>query len=76
MMSAPLLRIPKSSQDAECNAATYASKVGIAGVVLQEDYEGHLRPCAYQARKLEDDETGYSSYDKEALAIEKVVSKV
>jgi hypothetical protein len=49
--------------------ATDASKVGIAGVLLQEDYDGHLRPCAYKARKLKDVETRYSAYDKEALAI-------
>ena len=43
--------------DAEFIAVTNASKVGIAGVLLQEDSEGHLRPCAYWARKLKDAET-------------------
>jgi hypothetical protein len=51
MISAPVLLIPKSGQDAEFIDATYASKVGIAGVLLQKYSEGHLRPCAYWARK-------------------------
>ncbi len=47
MCSALVLLIPKSSQEAEFVVATNASKVNIAGVLLQEDYDGHLRPCAY-----------------------------
>jgi hypothetical protein len=35
-----------------------------------------LRPCAYWAWKLKDVETRYGAYDKEALAIVKVVSGV
>ena len=52
MISAPVLTIPKSGQEAEYVVATDASKVGIAGVLLQEDSNGHLRPRAYWARKL------------------------
>ena len=51
MISAPVLLIPKFGRDAEFIDATDASKVGIAGVLLQEESEGHLRPCAYRARK-------------------------
>ena len=76
MISAYVLLIPKSSQDAEFIVARDASKVGIAGVLLQEDSEGHLRPCAYWARKLKDVETRYSAYDKETLAIVEAVSRV
>ena len=47
IFSAPLLLIPKSDRDVEFIVAIYASKVGIAGVLLQEDFKGHLRPCAY-----------------------------
>ena len=54
MISAHVLLIPKSGQEAEFVVATDASKVGIAGVLLQEDSDGHLRPCAYWARKLKD----------------------
>ncbi len=69
MISAPVLPIPKSGRDAEFIVAIDASKIGIAGVFLQEDSEGHLKPSAYWARKLKDEETKYSAYDKEALAI-------
>ncbi len=71
-----MLPIPKSGQEAEFVVATYASKVGIAGVLLQEDSNGHLRPRAYWARKIKDAETRYSAYDKEALAIVEIVSRV
>jgi len=53
---APELSIPKSSQEVKFVVAINASKVSIIGVLLQEDYDGHLRPCAYLARKLKDDE--------------------
>jgi len=71
-----VLLIPKSIQEAEFVVATDASYVGIAGVLLQADIEGHLRPCAYWARKLKDAETGYSAYDKDALSMVEAVSRV
>jgi len=76
MISAHVLLVPKSGQEAEFVVAIDASKVGIAGVLLQEDSNGHLRPCAYWARKLKDAENRYSAYDKEVLAIVEVVSRV
>ena len=57
MISALVLLIPKYGHGAEFVVATDASKVGIAGVLLQEDSNGHLRPCAYWARKLKYAET-------------------
>ncbi len=75
MISALVLLIPKYGHDAEFIVATDTSKVGIARVLLQEDLEGHLRPCAYLSRKLKDAKTRYSAYDKEALAIVEVVSR-
>lgn len=69
LCSAPLLLIPKSGADAEFVVATDASNVGLAAVLLQEDSEGELRPCAYWARKLNDAERNYSAYDLEALAV-------
>ena len=45
-------------------------------LILQEDSDGHLRPCAYWARKLKDAETRYNAYDKEALAIVEAMSRV
>jgi hypothetical protein len=63
--------------DAEFIVATDASKVGIAGVLLQEDTSTRsLRPCSYWDIMLEDRETRYSAYDREALAIVEVVCRV
>ena len=76
VISAPVLLIPKMRHLAEFVVATDASKVGIAGVLLQEDTSGSLRPCAYWARKLKDCETRYSAYDREALAVVEAVSRV
>ena len=77
MISGLVLMIPKFGQDAEFIVAIDASKVDIAGVLLQEDSEGHhLRPWAYWARKLKDGETRYSAYDNEVLAIVEAVSRV
>jgi hypothetical protein len=69
IISDPVLLIPISGQEAEFVIATDASKVGIVGVLLQEDSDGHLRPCAHWARKLKDTKTRCSAYDREALAM-------
>jgi hypothetical protein len=53
IIPAPLLSIPKYGQRVKCFVATDASKISIAGVLLQEDSDGHLRPCAYWARNDE-----------------------
>ena len=71
-----MLLISKSGEEAEFFVVTDASRVGIAGVLLQEDSNGHLRPCAYWDRKLKDAETRYSAYDKDALSIVEAVSRV
>jgi len=76
MISAPVLLIPKPGQEAEFVVATDAIKVGNAGVLLREESCGHLRPCAYWARKEKYAETRYSVYDKEALAIVEALSRV
>jgi len=47
MISAPILLISKTWHDGELVVATDASKVGIVGVLLQEDMSGSLRPRAY-----------------------------
>ena len=54
MIHADLLLIPRSDQDARFVVATDASKIGIVGVLLQEDSKGRLRYCAYWDRKLKD----------------------
>jgi hypothetical protein len=76
MILAPVLLIRKIGHEAEIVVATDASKVGIVGVLLQEDTFGSLRPCAYWARKLKDCEPRYSTYDREALAVVEAVSRV
>ncbi len=52
--------------DAECVIATGASNVGVAGVLLQKDPDGNLRPCVYWARKLKDAKTRYVANGREA----------
>ena len=47
MISAPVLLIPNMGHEAEFVVATNASKVGIAGGILQKDALGSLRRCAY-----------------------------
>jgi len=76
MISAPVLLIPKMGHKPEFVVATDASKVGIVGVLLQEDTSWSLRPCAYWTRKLKDRETRHSAYDREALAVVEAVSRV
>ena len=52
MILAPVLLIPKMGQDADLVVATDANKVGIDGVLLQEDTSRSLRPCAYGLENL------------------------
>jgi hypothetical protein len=74
LISAPCLILPEVSYDATFTAATNASSVGIATVLLQ-DQGGGLQPVSYWALKLISDERGntYSAYDLEALAVCKAV---
>ena len=67
-----MLSIPKFGSKAEFIVVTDASKVGIAGILLLEDFEGHLRPCAYRTRKLKDADTNHNAYDRAALAMVEV----
>ena len=76
MIAAPILLILSMGHEAEFVVATYASKVGVAGVLLQEDTSGSLRPYAHLARTLKDCKTRYSAYDREALAVVEAVSRV
>jgi hypothetical protein len=75
MISTPVLIISKMVHEADFVLATDASKVGIAGVLLQEDTSGSLGQCAYWARKLKDCETRHSAHDREALAVVQAVSR-
>jgi hypothetical protein len=74
LISTPCLILPEVSSDAKFTMATYASTVGVATVLLQ-DQGGGLQPVSYWARKLNPAERGntYSAYDLEALAVCEVV---
>ena len=76
MITATILLIPQARHESEFVVATDASKVGIDGVLLQEDTFGSLRLCAYWARKVKYCETRYSAYDREALAVVEALSRV
>ena len=47
MISAPILLFPMMGYEAEFVVTTNASKVGIVGVLLQEDTSRSLSSCAY-----------------------------
>jgi hypothetical protein len=74
LISAPCLILPEVSSDAMFTVATYASTVGTATVMLQ-DQGGGLQSVSYWARKLNRAERGNTSstYDLEALAVCEVV---
>jgi len=46
-----------------------ASKVGIAGILMQRNDERALKPVAYYSRKTTTDEQKWHSYDLETLAV-------
>lgn len=54
---------------AETELHTDASKLGIAGILLQKDENGLLKPVAYFSRQTTPEEQNYSSYDLETLAV-------
>jgi hypothetical protein len=70
LISAACLILPEVSSDATFTAATDASKLGIATVMLQ-DQGGGLQLVSYLARKLNPADRGstYSAYNSEALAV-------
>lgn len=48
---------------------TDASRLGLGGILLQEDEDGNLRPVIYLSRSLRPAEENYSSTELEALAV-------
>ena len=68
LISAPVLFLPDARIGAMFTIATYASNVGIAGVLLQDQGSGlGLQPCECFARKLKPAERNYDAYNLEAL---------
>lgn len=65
--SAPVLRHPDPRK--EFVVTTDASDCGIGGTLTQRDDTGTLCPIAFFSRALSKRERGYSTFDREALAI-------
>ena len=53
----------------ETELHTDASKLGIAGILMQRNAEGIIRPVAYYSRKTTKDEQKFYSFDLETLAV-------
>jgi hypothetical protein len=70
LISAPSLILPEVNSDATFTVVTYASTMGIAAMMLQDQGVG-FRQVSYAARKLNSCERGntYYAYDLEALAV-------
>ena len=75
MTTAPVLRRPNCGRDAEFVIATDASKYGIGAVLLQQDNNGKLQPCAYFAKSLSTPQRSYSTYDQELLGVVAAMSE-
>ena len=54
---------------------TDASEVEVGGALLQEHSSGTLMPVAYFSRALTKSERGYSTYDREAIAIRETLHR-
>ena len=67
LITAPVLGHPNPKK--QFLVTTDASDIAIGGALLQEDNSGNLRPLAYFSRALSKRERGYSTYDREAMAI-------
>jgi hypothetical protein len=67
LTTAPVLGHPDPNK--QFVVTTDASDIAIGGAVLQEDNSGNLRPLAYFSKALSKRERGYSTYDREAMAI-------
>jgi hypothetical protein len=57
LISAPCQILPEVGSDATFTVATYASRVGVAAILLQDQGRG-LQPVSYWARKLNPGERG------------------
>jgi len=74
MISALILLISKSDHEAEYIVAIDVSKVGIVGILLQNDAARSLRSYIYWARMKNDCKANYIAYDCEALVVIRTLS--
>jgi hypothetical protein len=58
---------PRTGLTSEFVTSTDASKFELGVVLLQKDFKGHLRPCAYFAKGLQTAHTNNPTYDQELL---------
>ena len=71
LITAPVLVHP--DPDKKFLIKTDASDIAIVGVLLQEDTPDVLCPIAYISRALSKQERVYSTYDREAIAIQDTI---
>jgi hypothetical protein len=69
LTTAPTLLIPDTSPGRTFVIHTDASDFAVGGVLLQDQGQGGLQPCAYFSKKLNSAERNYSVGDKEMLAM-------
>lgn len=67
LVDRPVLAIYDPSSEIQLH--TDASKIGVAGILLQRDCTGTLRPIAYYSRQTTPDEQKLHSYELETLAV-------
>lgn len=67
LIERPVMALYDARLDTELH--TDASKLGVAGILMQRDAEGTIRPVAYYSRKTTDDEQKLHSFDLETLAV-------
>lgn len=67
LVERPILALYNPNLETELH--TDASKLGIAGILLQRGVDGLLRPVAYYSRKTSADEQKFHSFELETLAV-------
>ena len=69
LTTAPMLVAPRTGPNESFVLSTDASNKGLGAVLLQEQSDGTLKPCAYWAKTLNKAQRRYPIYDQELLAI-------
>lgn len=73
LVSRPVLAI--YDENLETQVHTDASTLGIAGILMQRQPDGHLKPVAFASRQTTAAESKYHSYELEALAVVMSIKK-